>query len=363
MAKSSDPHVVARFEILHTRYLDERGNAQGEIPEIAGNKDLLRDAYRTMVLTRRYDGKALNLQRTGQIGTYGSSLGQEAIGVGIASAMTARDVLAPTYREFSAQLWRGVTITELLLYWGGDERGSDYSGPREDFPICVPIATHCCHAVGAAYAMQLRGEQRAVVCVLGDGASSKGDFYESLNAAGVWQLPVVFIVVNNQWAISVPREKQSAAQTLAQKAIAAGIPGEQVDGDDFLAVHERTAAALDKARNGGGPHLIEALTYRMGDHTTADDASRYRDTAEVEAHRANDPIARLRAFMESRNLWDAQAEEALLKDCDERIEAAVQEYLATPPQPVEVLFDFLYAQLPEALAEQRQQLLRESGND
>jgi pyruvate dehydrogenase E1 component alpha subunit len=362
MVKTTDSRVVANFEIVHTRYLDQQGRPCGELPEIAGNEDLLRDAYRTMVLTRRYDGKALNLQRTGQIGTYGSSLGQEAVGIGFASAMTPSDVLAPTYREFSAQLWRGVTITELLLYWGGDERGSNYGGPREDFPICVPIATHCCHAVGAAYAMKLRGEERAVVCVLGDGASSKGDFYESLNAAGVWQLPVLFVVVNNQWAISVPRERQSAAQTLAQKAIAAGIPGEQVDGNDFLAVHDRAAAALRKARAGGGAHLIEALTYRIGDHTTADDASRYRDAAEVEAHRGEDPIARLRAFLESRALWDAQAEEALLKDCDERIDKALEEYQATSPQPVEVLFDYLYAELPEALVEQRQQLLKESGN-
>jgi pyruvate dehydrogenase E1 component alpha subunit len=276
--------------------------------------------------------------------------------------MTSRDVLAPTYREFSAQLWRGVTITELLLYWGGDERGSDYRGPREDFPICVPIATHCCHAVGAAYAMKLRGEERAVVCTLGDGATSKGDFYESLNAAGVWQLPVVFVVINNQWAISVPRSRQSAAQTLAQKAIAAGIPSEQVDGNDFLAMHDRAAAAVHKARTGGGAHLIEALTYRLGDHTTADDASRYREATEVEAHRAEDPIARLRVFLESRNLWDAAAEEALLKDCDSRIEAAVEEYQATPPQPVEALFDYLYAELPAALAGQREELSKGNRN-
>lgn len=362
MAKPTDSQIVAQFEITHTRYLDEHGQPVGELPAVAGNEDLLRDAYRTMVLTRRYDSKALNLQRTGQIGTYGSSLGQEAIGVGLASAMSERDVLAPTYREFSAQLWRGVTITELLLYWGGDERGSNYGGPREDFPICVPIATHCCHAVGAAYAMKLRGEERAVVCVLGDGATSKGDFYESLNAAGVWELPVVFVVINNQWAISVPRERQSAAQTLAQKALAGGVPGEQVDGNDFLAVHERVSAALSKARNGGGAHLIEALTYRLGDHTTADDASRYRDKSEVEAHRADDPITRLRTFLESHELWDADAEEALARSCDEQIDSALQEYLATPPQPVEVMFDYLYAELPEALTEQRQQLLQENGN-
>ena len=226
----------------------------------------------------------------------------------------------------------------------------------------MPIATHTCHAVGAAYAMKLRGEDRAVVCVLGDGGSSKGDFYESLNAAGVWQLPVVFVVINNEWAISMPREHQSAAQTLAQKALAGGIPGEQVDGNDFLAVHEKAAAALRKARSGGGAHLIEALTYRLGDHTTADDASRYRDPAEVESHRAGDPIARLRAFLENRGLWDAEAEEALLKDCDQRIEQALERYLATPPQPPEVMFDYLYAELPESLATQRQELLRESGD-
>ncbi len=357
---SEDPGAsttVARFEIRHTRYLNPDGTpTTAQLPAIAADAEALRAAYRAMLLTRRYDARAINLQRTGKLGTYSSSLGQEAVGVGVASAMRPEDVLVPTYREYSAQLWRGVEIRELLLYWGGDERGSDYAGPRHDFPICVPIATQCTQAAGAAYAMKLRGEARAVACFFGDGATSKGDFYEALNAAGVWQLPVLFVAVNNQWAISVPRARQSAAQTLAQKAIAAGVSAEQVDGNDFLAVHAAARAALTRAREGGGPHLVEALTYRLGDHTTADDARRYRDSETVEAHRGEDPIARLRAFMTSRGLWDEAAEQALVTECDAAVDAQVQAYLDTPAQPPRAMFDHLYASLPEAYEEQRNAL-------
>ena len=189
-----------------------------------------------MVLTRVFDKKAIALQRTGKMGTYPSSLGQEAISVAIGSVMQKDDVLFPYYREYGAQFLRGVTMTEIFQYWGGDERGMDYKGPQKDFPICVPIATHAPHAVGVAYAMKLRKEPRVAVFVCGDGATSKGDFYEAMNAAGLWKLPVVFVVNNNQWAISVRREIQTGCQTIAQKAIAAGFDGEQVDGNDIVAV-------------------------------------------------------------------------------------------------------------------------------
>ena len=201
-----------------------------------------------MVLTRIFDEKAVALQRTGRLGTYASSLGQEAVGVGVASAMRQSDVLLPSFREQSAMLWRGVTMPEILAYWGGDERGSNYTGPREDFPVCIPVGTQFPHAAGVALAMKLRGEDRAAVVIGGDGATSKGDFYEAMNIAGVWRLPVVFVINNNQWAISVPRSAQSAATTLAQKSVAAGFYGEQVDGNDVIAVHAITAE-----RAGAGP--------------------------------------------------------------------------------------------------------------
>lgn len=284
---------VATFEITFNRYLDADGSVVNQpLPEWASDKNVLLPIYRTMVLCRTFDTKALNLQRTGQLGTYGSPLGQEAIGASVVSVMREEDVLVPSYREFSAQLQRGVSMKELLLYWGGDERGSDFQGPLEDFPICVPIATHVCHAAGVATAFKYRKQARVAVCFIGDGATSKGDFYEALNVAGVWQLPLVVIVSNNQWAISVPRNKQSAAQTLAQKAIAAGVPCEQVDGNDAIAARAAAQNAIENARSGAGPYLIEALTYRLGDHTTADDASRYRDTEEVEKQKQFDPIKR-----------------------------------------------------------------------
>src|SRR6476661_2103243 len=288
--------AVARFEIQYSQYLDEHGRAARDWPEFAKDLDQLVDLYRWMVLMRTYDAKAIALQRTGQLGTYAPILGQEAIQAGVGSAMHSDDVFLMTYREQGVQLMRGVTMKELFLYWSGDERGSDFSGPRRDFPICITIAAHATHAAGAAYAIKLKRESRAVVCALGDGATSKGDFYEGMNAAGAWQLPLVFLVTNNQWAISVPRKAQSAAETLAQKGIAAGIPSEQIDGNDLIAVREAMARALEKARSGGGPSLIEALTYRLSDHTTADDASRYRSADEVAEAWKKDPVLRLRNY-------------------------------------------------------------------
>ena len=208
-----------------------------------------------MVLTRTFDQKAVALQRTGRLGTYASSLGQEAVAIGVGAAMRTEDVLLPYAREHGTQLLRGVTLTELLLFWGGDERGSAFQGPREDFPVSVPVGSHIPHAAGVALAFALRGEPRVAVCVSGDGSTSKGDFYEGLNLAGVWKLPVVFVVTNNQWAISVPRSAQTAAETIAQKAIAVGFGGEQVDGNDVVAVRQVVGAAIERARDGGGPHL------------------------------------------------------------------------------------------------------------
>lgn len=344
---------VARFTIEWSAFLDREGHALQALPDFAGDPQNLIALYRAMVLTRTFDAKAVNLQRTGRLGTYASSLGQEAVAVGLASAMQADDVLLPSFREQGAQIWRGVRMAELLLYWGGDERGSDFKGPREDFPICVPVGAHAPHAVGVALALQLRGEARAAVCVLGDGATSKGDVYEAMNLAGVWSLPVVFVVNNNQWAISLPRSRQSAAKTLAQKAIAAGFGGEQVDGNDVIAVRHAVARALETARGGGGPRLIEALTYRLGDHTTVDDSSRYRDDQEVSAHWKEEPLLRLRHYLTQAGHWDKQQEEALLTGCNREVEAAVEEYLASAAQPPASMFDHLYAELPADLAEQR----------
>src|SRR6266404_5662763 len=346
LAEAADePDVVARFEIRYSRFLDPKGNALRPLPDFAVEPAELVALYRGMVLTRTFDAKAVALQRTGRLGTFPSALGQEAVAVGIAAAMRKEDVFLPAFREHGAQLWRGVSLVELFLFWGGDERGSDFAVPREDFPICVPVGTHAPHAVGVALAFKLRQEKRVAVCAFGDGATSKGDVAEALNIAGVWRLPLVFVINNNRWAISLPLARQTAAETLAQKAVAAGIEGEQVDGNDVIAVREAGA--------GGGPTLIEALTYRLSDHTTADDARRYRSDAEVSPHWAEDPITRLRSHLVARGIWAKADEEGLLAEVSAAVEKAAQTYLATPPQAPETIFDFTYETLPKDLAEQR----------
>ena len=345
------------FEIRYTQFLDAEGEPVAELPDFAHDTAALVSLYRAMVQTRLFDTKAIALQRTGKLGTFASSLGQEAIGVGTASAMRPEDVLFPSYRDHAAQLLRGVTMVESLLYWSGDERGSDFAGPRQDFPNCVPIGTQVCHAAGAANAFRLRREPRVAVCFLGDGGSSKGDFYEAMNMAGVWRAPLVLVINNNQWAISVPRATQSAAPTLAQKAIAAGIEGIQVDGNDIIAMRSAARDAIEKARNGGGPTLIEALSYRLGDHTTADDANRYRDAAAVERQWAFEPIGRLRKYLARQNAWDKDKEEQLLKDAGQALAEAVEQYLAMAPPDAAHMFDHLYARLPAALRGQREEAL------
>jgi 2-oxoisovalerate dehydrogenase E1 component alpha subunit len=355
--------LVSRFEIESRQYLDQQGRPCGPMPECARDFALLTDLYRQMVLARNFDQKMLALQRTGQLGTFASGVGKEAVDVGVVSAMKPDDALLVTYRETAAQLARGVTMLELLLYWGGDERGSNFAAPRGDYPVCITIASHCCHAVGAAYAFKYRQQPRVSVCMFGDGATSKGEFYEAMNGAGTWHLPVVFVATNNQWAISVPRKVQTAAQTLAQKAIAAGIPGVQVDGNDLVAVRQVALEAMERARSGGGPTLIEALSYRLADHTTADDASRYRSAEEVAEAWKREPIGRLRNYLLDQGAWSRPQEEALLKSCSEQIQAATQAYLAHPlPEPAQ-MFDHLHAVLPAAWAWQREEALDRSSHD
>jgi pyruvate dehydrogenase E1 component alpha subunit len=310
-----------------------------------------------MVLARAFDAKAIALQRTGRLGTYASSLGQEAVGAGVGHAMQSKDVLLPSFREHSLQLQRGVRPEEILLYWGGDERGSAFEVPVEDFPVSITVGGHAPHAAGVALAFKLRNEPRVAVCVFGDGATSKGDVYEAMNIAGVWRLPVVFVVTNNQWAISTPRTDQTAAASLAQKAIATGFEGEQVDGNDVVAVAKVVGDAINHAREGGGSRLVECLTYRLSDHTTVDDATRYRNDEEVSRWWQKDPVARLRIYLSELHGWDKYKEEELLSQCNLEIEQAVEKYLATSPQAPKTTFDYLYAKLPSGLQEQRDQMV------
>ncbi len=348
--------VIARFEVRRRAYIAPDGTVVRDLPDFASDRNLIVSMYRGMALARAFDLKAVSLQRTGRLGTYATSLGQEAVAVGIASAMRPEDVLLPSYRDNAAVLWRGVTMEEILLFWGGDERGSHWSGPIHDFPFCIPVGSQAPHAAGVAYAFKYRKQARVAVCILGDGATSKGDVSEAMNFAGVCKLPVVFVVNNNQWAISVPLKRQTASQTLAQKAIAAGFPGEQVDGNDIFAVRAATDVAIASARAGEGPRLIEAVTYRLGDHTTADDASRYRSTEEVQQRWKEEPIARLRNYLVSRLNWSKEDEEKITSECEKKIDEAIERYLAIGPRPPETMFDHLYARLPNAYRRQRKEI-------
>ncbi len=331
-------------------FLSAAGEVVRDLPDFARDGDTLRALYSAMARARTFDAKAIALQRTGRLGTYASSLGQEAIGVGVTSAMTDADVFLPSFREHGGQLWRGVTLIELFLYWGGDERGNDFAGPRQDFPVCIPVASQFPHAAGVALALQQKATTGVAVAVGGDGATSKGDFYEALNVVGAWDLPAIFVINNNQWAISVRRTDQTRARTLADKAVAAGIPGEQVDGNDVIAVREATERALRRARDGEGGTLIECVSYRLGDHTTADDASRYRDDAEVSPHWKAEPLIRLRNHLVEIHGWGKDDEQALLRTTGDEVDEAAETYLAVAPEPARAMVDHLYATPPADLA-------------
>ncbi|GAA5317537.1 MAG: pyruvate dehydrogenase (acetyl-transferring) E1 component subunit alpha [Candidatus Pelagadaptatus aseana] len=339
--------------------LGEDGHLQQPLPEFV-TAELLLSFYKSMVLTRSFDKKCVALQRTGQLGTYPSCLGQEAIGTGIGYAMHPEDILVPYYRDQATQLIRGVSMVEQLLFWGGDERGNCFANASQDLPNCIPIATQCSHAAGIASALKLRQQKHAVVCTLGDGATSKGDFLETLNVAGVWQLPLVLVINNNQWAISTPSYLQSASRHLADKAQLAGIEGIRVDGNDVIAVYSQVAMALKKARSGKGPTLIEAISYRLGDHTTADDASRYRNNEDVNQAWQREPIKRLQTLLHQQHFWNPEDETQLQRHCQELVEKAVQQYLNLPPQQPEDLFDHLFARLPDAYRQQRDALLQKA---
>jgi pyruvate dehydrogenase E1 component alpha subunit len=322
--------------------------------------------YRWMVTARIFDERALALQRQGRLGTYAPLSGQEAAQVGSAYALKPEDWMFPSYREHVVQVMRGQRWLDVLTYWGGSEEGNRIPEGVNNFTISIPIATQILHATGAAWAAKIKGEKACAIAYFGDGATSEGDFHEGLNFAGVFQAPVVFFCQNNQYAISVPRTKQTASETIAQKAIAYGIEGVQVDGNDIFAVYKATKEALEKGRNGGGPTLIEAVTYRLSHHTTADDWTRYRPAEEVEMWKQKDPIKRLKLYLEKQGLWSEQDEAKLLEEAKNEIAQTVAQYEALPKRDVEEIFKYIYAEMPWNLREQLQELkeyLAEHGGD
>lgn len=349
-------HDIALPLPVH-RLLDPQGQLAAETPVSLRNPELWWRAYAHIQLSRRFDHRAFLLQRSGRLGTYASCFGQEAIGTAIGLAMQKSDVFVPYYRDQAAQLLRGVSMTEILRFWGGDESGSDFAGPRQDLPNCIPIATQLTHAAGIATAMKLRREKRATLTTCGDGATSRGDFYEAMNLAGVWHLPMVIVINNNQWAISVPLSAQTATPTLAQKAVAAGIPGVRVDGNDALALLAVASEALERARAGKGPTLIEAITYRLCDHTTADDMSRYADAAQRAEAETREPLRRLKIFLQDSGHWSAEKETQLEQEQQAQIDEAIKAWLAQPAPELSDMFDHLHAQMPVDLKPQRSAML------
>ena len=354
--------VAARFEIEYLQYLGPDGTLVAEPPAAFADPATLLPLFKQMLFVRTFDSKAIALQRTGKLGTYAACLGHEATHIGIGASMRPEDVFAPSYREYGAQFMRGVRPREVLLYWGGDERGNLLTGaPAHDYPWCVPISTQMLMASGAALSFKLRKQPRIAVSCCGDGGSSKTDFYAAVNSAGAYSLPLVLCVINNGWAISVPRKAQTGAETLAQKGLAGGLHCTQVDGNDLIAVLEAMRIATERARSGQGTSVLEFVTYRLGDHTTADDARRYRGEDEVKAAWLKEPFLRLRKFLTDQKLWDEEQEKAWIEDCGKLVDIEINAYLETPVQPVEAMFDYLYGDMPADVLAQRDKAIAAEG--
>jgi pyruvate dehydrogenase E1 component alpha subunit len=344
--------ITSRLESLSI--LSAEGKIDAALEPKLSDADL-RKLYKTMLSTRRVDERCLHLQRQGRIGTYGPCKGQEATPLGVAYCLRKEDWLVPTYRELSAFLWRGWPLDRYLLWWGGHEIGSAIAAGVNDLPICVPIASQCQYAMGIAWGCKLRKDQTVCVVFCGDGGTSEGDFHESLNFASVYQVPLVTIVQNNHWAISIPRCRQTHCPTLAQKAIAYGMDAIQVDGNDVLAVIVAAREAIERARSGGGPMLIEAVTYRLSMHTTADDPKKYRDEAEVAAWEKRDPLPRFRDYLKSKKLLDDKIEQVIEEEIRREMDAAVASYERYQADPYE-MFHHMYAEPTPELKRQEAEL-------
>jgi pyruvate dehydrogenase E1 component alpha subunit len=350
MIEQYDPLKGEMLQIL-----DEKGQIESSLEPSLSDEEL-KKIYTFMVLSRQADLKAFILQRQGRMGTFAPSLGHEACQVGSVFPLKKSDWVFPYFRDLGMYITLGLPLKYYYLYWMGNEEGMHIPDDLNIFTIAVPVATQLPHAVGAGMAAQIKKDKIGVLCTFSDGATSGGDFHEALNFAGVYKTPNVFVCYNNQYAISTPRDKQTASKTLAQKAIAYGFDGVLVDGNDILAMYTATKEALEKARAGGGPTLIEAFTYRMANHTTSDDALKYRSEDEVKKWEKKDPVERFRVYLKNKDIWNESFEKKVQEEAKTTINRAIEEAEETPPPSIEELFIHTYKNMTSHLKEQMKEL-------
>ncbi len=353
-------HIEPKVAIDYLAILDEDGNLDAELePDIPFEVHL--KMLRAMLLGRRFDERMLDLQRQGRIGTFPPTKGQEAAIVGAAIPLRDSDWFVPSFRELAAEVMRGRTMESAILYYNGYNEGALVPEGSRDLPMAVPVASQILHAVGLGLAVRYRKTDEVVMTFFGDGATSEGDFHEGMNCAAVYQVPLVFVCQNNQWAISVPLARQTHSETLAQKAVAYGMPGIQVDGNDILAVYAAAKEAVDRARAGYGPTLIECVTYRIMMHTTSDDPKKYRSEEEVECWRLRDPLIRYSKYLLQKNILTEQGLVALEEEIKAEIQAAVERAENRMQELGDPLdqFDHLFAEMPPRLRRQKEMLAKE----
>lgn len=341
-------------KIENLSILDQDGKVDEALEPKISDADL-RKLYNVMLKTRRLDERCLMMQRQGRIGTYGPCKGQEATPLGFAYAMQADDWFVPSYRELAAYVWRGWPLGKYLVWWGGNEYGSQVPEGVNDLPICVPIASQCQYAMGIAWGSKLRQDDAVCVCFVGDGGTSQGDFHEAMNFATVYNVPLVMVVQNNHWAISLPRHKQTASPTFAQKAVAYGMDAMVIDGNDILSVVSAARESIQKARDGQGPQLIEATTYRLMMHTTADDPKKYRTEEEVAPWIKKDPLIRFETYLRNKKLLDDKIAKLMEEEVKKEIDEAIVFYENYKHDPY-AFFEFMYAEKTPELEAQLAEL-------
>jgi pyruvate dehydrogenase E1 component alpha subunit len=352
--------ITISDKIEYLSILNEKGQLDKKLEPDIG-EDVLLKLHRFMVLGRKFDERLLNLQRQGRIGTFPPIKGQEAAQLGSIAHLRTNDWMVPAFRETAAELWRGRSLESVIIYNNGFAEGANIPEDRNDLPISVPVGSQIIHAVGLGWAAKYRQRDDVIMTFFGDGATSEGDFHEGLNFAAVFQTPVVFVCQNNHWAISVPLSKQTRSKTLAQKALAYGMPGIQVDGNDILAVFAAAQEAVQRARSGGGPTLIECVTYRLMMHTTADDPKRYRTDEEVERWIKRDPLTRFQKYLMDKELLSEEKLKEIESEVMEEIQTAVdraEKQMAELGDPMD-MFKHAYAEMPPYLNEQKADLARE----